>query len=491
MMRRLLREQRGVALPSALGVLIVVGTLSSATFAVSNRLNDTSTASRDAKRALAAADAGLEAAMFRMNEMGFQTESQCFTTEGVEPATGTDPETGGAPAAGECAGVEEDLGNNSGYTYYVTPGLQNGDTCAGLDVNLIDPNGEITVTQRCITSIGEANGERRRIQARVASYIGTQLFPVGGILAINGIKVKNTAIVSGVLGSNGQIELGNNSVVSGGIQLGQQASPLPILGSGSTVGGDPPVTYRSEADGAFVLAPVDMGNTALPAPPLGTGSHENARITNGQDSGSNVTYTDTANAPRTLTVGNNGSLTLGGGTYNFCKVTLGNNAYITIAAGAKIRFFLDSPDRLSQGTPGDCIPNGMDAEDARDAGYGGMELGQGSNFNNPGHAINFQIYMYGYTDGSHRVEFENTSAMNAAIYAPSSELVWVNSAGITGAVAASKVEFKNTANFSWAGGQGAFDLRELRTDTVSVYYRMAWTECRRTRPATTDPESGC
>ncbi len=486
-MMRLVREQTGIALPAALSVLVVVGVLSSAVFAVSLRVSDTSTASRDAKRALAAADSGLEAAMFRMNDIGLQSESMCFTTAAVAPASGTDPETGGAPAAGECAGVEDDLGNNSTYTYYVTPALQDGDVCAGLPVHFRDPDGKVTVTQRCVTAIGEVNGERRRVQARVASYIGTQLFPVGGILAINGIKVKNTAIVSGILGSNGAIELGNNSQVSGGIELGTRSTPPPILGSGSSLGG--PVTYRSEAKGAFVLAPVDMGNTA-------TVNHNN-RILTGDDAGTNVTYTDTPNAPRTLSIGNNGSLTLGGGTYNFCKVTLGNNAYITIAAGAKIRFFLDSPDRLAPGTAGDCIPDnyvGSDSQKrstARANGYGGMTLGQGSNFNNPGHAINFQIYIYGYADGTHKVEFNNTSAMNAAIYAPASELVWVNTAGINGAVAASKVEFKNSATFSWAGASGAFDLAELRTDKVSVYYRMAWKECRRVRTATADPESGC
>ena len=498
MMRRL-RDQSGIALPAALGVLAVVGTLSTATFAVSTRLNDSSTASRDAKRALGAADAGLEAAMFRMNEIGLQSPSQCFTTAAVDPATGTDPEIGGTPAAGECAGVEDDLGNNSSYTYYVTPALNDGDKCAGLDIQLVDPTGEVTVTQRCVTSIGEAGGERRRIQARVASYLGNQLFPVGGILAINGIKANNNSIVSGMLGSNGQINLGNNSVISGGIQLGSQSSPPPVLGQGSTVGGNPPVTYRSEAEGQFVLAPVDMGNTALPAPPAPppNGSHENNRIATGQDSGSKVTYTDTPNSPRTLSIDNNGSLTLGGGTYNFCKVTLGNNSFISIAAGAKIRFFLDSPDRLTSGSAGDCIPDNytgtpsQKAATARANGYGGMFLGQGSNFNNPGHAINFQIYMYGYTDGSHKVDFFNAAGMNAAIYAPSSELVWNNTGGITGAVSASKVEFKNSATFSWAGGNGQFDLSELRTDTVSVYYRMAWTECHRKRTTSSDPESGC
>jgi hypothetical protein len=475
---RLLREQTGIALPAALGVLVVISLLTSSVFAVSLRLNDTSTASRDAKRALSAADAGLEAAMFRMNRLGFQSTSKCFTTEGIDPATGSDPETGGAPAAGECAGFADDLGNGSSYTYYVTPALQEGDVCAGLPVHHADEEGVVTVTQRCVTSVGEANGERRRVQARVASYIGAQLFPVGGILAINGIKVNNTAIVGGVLGSNGQIELGNNSVVSGGIELGEADSPQPILGSGSTLGG--PVTNRSEAEGAFVLAPIDFGNTAAPE------GNDNDRIESGADAGKNVTYDP---ATRNLTIGSNGSLTLGGGTYNFCKVTMGNNSYITIAVGAKVRFFLDSPDRTGSG----CIPAGMeDAEDARDAGYGGMVLGQGSNFNNPGDAINFQIYMYGYDDLSHTVEFNNTSGMNAAIYAPSSNLVWKNTAGITGGVAASTVEFKNSATFTWDGDSAdGFSLSDLRTDTVSVYYRMAWTECRRTRTAATDPESGC
>jgi len=476
-MMRLFREQAGIALPAALGVLVVVGLLSSSVFAVSLRVNDTSTASRDAKRALAAADAGLEAAMFRMNVLGLQSTSKCFTTEAVDPASGTDPETGGTPADGECAGVEDDLGNGSDYMYYVTPALQDGDVCAGLPVHHTDSEGEVTVTQRCVTSIGEVNGERRRVQARVASYIGTQLFPVGGILAINGIKVKNTAIVNGVLGSNGPIELGNNSVISSGIELGTASTPPPILGSGSSLGG--PVTYRSEADGAFVLAPVDMGNTAT--------VNDNGRIASGQDSGNNVTYTNTGQSPRTLDVGNNGSLTLGGGTYNFCKVELGNNAYITIAVGAKIRFFLDSPDRAGSG----CIPSGQTAAQARSNGYGGMVLGQGSNFNNPGHAINFQIYMYGYANGTHTVEFNNTSAMNAAIYAPTSNLIWVNTAGITGGVAASTVDFKNSATFAWAGDSAGFSLSDLRTDTVSVYYRMAWTECQRHRTATSDPESGC
>ena len=93
-----------------------------------------------------------------------------------------------------------------------------------------------------------------------------------------------------------------------------------------------------------------------------------------------------------------------------------------------MRFFLDSPDRAGSG----CIPSGQTAAQARSNGWGGMSLGQNSNFNNPGSSINFQIYMYGYANGTHVVEFNNSSAMNAAIYAPTSELIWKNTAGVTG-----------------------------------------------------------
>jgi hypothetical protein len=278
--------------------------------------------------------------------------------------------------------------------------------------------------------------------------------------------------------------------VSGGIQLGTPSTPQPVLGSGSTLGGSPPVSVRSTADGPFVLAPIEFGNTAT--------QNDNLRlISQGglppKDSGSNVTYDP---ATRSLTVGNNGIVTLGGATYNFCKITLGNGARIKNASGTLanphyIRIFLDSPDRAGSG----CIPASMngDAALARAAGFGGMSLGENSLFENPapGHAVQFQLYMYGYHDQSHTVEFFNSVAMNIAIYAPTSTLVWKNAAGITGAVAASKVEFKNTADFAWAGDSGGFSLSDLRADTVSIYYRMAWRECPRNRTVASDPESGC
>ena len=62
--------------------------------------------------------------------------------------------------------------------------------------------------------------------------------------------------------------------------------------------------------------------------------------------GSGACYTSST---RTLTLGNNDSVTLGGGVYNFCQINLGNNSSINVATGAKILLYLDSPGRAGSG----------------------------------------------------------------------------------------------------------------------------------------------
>lgn len=454
-MLRRLRDERGNALVTAIGVLTVTSVLTASVFAVSTRLSDSSNRSRDAKRALSAADAGLEAAIYRINKQNVQTTAKCFTNELVDAV------------AGECTGWTEDIGNGASYTYYVTPALADADTCAGLPVDDSVINGVQTIMQRCITSVGSANGQTRRVQARVASYIGAPIFPEDGIVGLQKVKVKNSAGVNGYLGSNGSIELGNNSSTNT-VVLGPSA-PNPTFGNGSSSG---EVLRRSSSEGNYVLAPIDFGDSAT--------DNDNDRIPEGDDfSAGSVSYSATQ---RVLTMGNNAVLTLGGGTYNFCKLTMGNNAQITIAVGAKVRIFLDSPDRAGS----DCTPAGMDGEDAREAGYGTITMGQNANWNNTQDAINLQMYVYGWDDGSHEVDFNNSNVMNAAIYAPQSELIWNNSGTVTGGVAAREVEFKNTAVFTWSAS-----LASLRARTVSIYYRTAWKECRRAPTTATDPESGC
>jgi Tfp pilus assembly protein PilX len=58
-MRERIRSQAGVALPVAMGVLLVITLLIASVALTSTQLNNSSSRDRDSKRALAAAEGGL------------------------------------------------------------------------------------------------------------------------------------------------------------------------------------------------------------------------------------------------------------------------------------------------------------------------------------------------------------------------------------------------------------------------------------------------
>jgi hypothetical protein len=256
--------------------------------------------------------------------------------------------------------------------------------------------------------------------------------------------------------------VGNSSNISK-IELGPSA-PAPTVGGSSSVA---QTVRHTGAQGPFVLAPVDVGNSAT--------VNDNQRILNGlaspkvspYDTSTGTTYVA---ATRTLTVG--GSITLGGGTYNFCKLTIANNGRLQIAPGAIVRVFVDSPERAGSG----CA-----------AGTGSFSAANNSTIENPsGAPQNLQLYVYGFANGTNVVDFSNSGAVAAAIYAPQSQIVFKNAASVTGAIAGRRVEFKNTVAFSWSSA-----LTELRARTLTLFYRTAWKQCTPRQTSPSDPYSGC
>ncbi|MEX2253567.1 MAG: hypothetical protein WD649_05390 [Thermoleophilaceae bacterium] len=454
-----LRDERGVAVASAMAVMAIVLILVAAISLRSVGLSNTSNDDRDSKRALAAAEAGLQAATFRINRLA-PTNALCVTDVIATPL----------PLG--CPTFEQDMGNDARYEYSVTPVLNLSDECAGLPIQT-GASG-LTVLQRCITAVGEVNGVQRRAQARVAAFEGNPIFPVDGIIGLEGVDLKNTATIDGFLGSNGPITVNNGSTITGGIQLGPGA-PAPSVG-GSDVG---EVTYRTNEEGGFVLAPVEIGNSAS--------VNDNVRIPNGlaspklspYDSSSGVTYDA---GTRTLTMSSNSSLTLGGGTYNFCQISMGNNSQITIAPRPPgqpqgVRLFVDSPYRSGSGCSG--------------SGAGTFTMGQGSSFGSPpgGDPRNLQIYVYGWSDAESAtpsvIEFNNSS-FAGAIYAPQSHLIFKNSATVGGGIAGRSVEFKNSLLFDWDEGVG-----DIRARTLRLFYRTSWKECPKEPSDPDELDSGC
>lgn len=447
MMISRLKDERGVAMIVAIGViavtLAIVATVAVAALQLSFSTNQTV----ENNQALQVAQTGLQVATYRLNFLQ-PSSSQCVTNVVA------------SPSGNYCAGYTQSVGNNGSFTYYTSPVMSGSQTCAGLTI--VNSN---TVTQRCIVSIGTVNGVSRRLQVRVSAFGGGSLFPINGILSLTGATVSNSATINGVLGTNGQITMSGAAVVNSA-QLGPSA-PAPSLKGSAKIGS---TSYNTVAQGPFVLSPVQTGNTAT--------VNDNQRIVNGlsnptvspyDTSSGNVTYNAST---RALSIANGGSLTLTGSTYNFCSLSLAGAATITIPASDSVRIFIDSPDDPTSGCP---------------AGSGGFTMSNGTVFNGPpGVATALQFYIYGLNNDSQVINLDGNAQLYASIYAPQSTIDISNSGGLTGAIASYGLIMTGNPSFTWYSGDSS-----LTSSVTELGYTTAWHECGPLPSGSTDPSTGC
>lgn len=463
---RLRTEQDGVAMVVAIGALGVLAVLSTVAFSASSRLSETSQVDRSARTAFQAAEAGLDVATYRVNNLlPLGTGLGCVA--GVEDET----------ADGSCVASDE-LANGASWTYEVTPDLdeQNyddllpGGHCAGFPIQFDNHDVDLTLRSRCITATGTAYGQTRRVQARLALFTGTSsespgttLFPVGGIIGLDGITLGNSATVEGSIASNGQIELNNSSEVKGSATLGPGAPP-PDIGNSAEI--EQGTFYRSPAQGPWVLAPVDIGNTAA----------VNQNGVGWTFSGGSLSYNSTY---RELIFTNSGTANFKGGDYNLCKLEARNSTRFTVTPGAKVRLFIDSPTR-----PGSGCREGTGTFVAKNS----FELEADEK------VAQFQIYVYGGdVGGNPAVELKNSAGFHAVLHAPLASVEFKNSVTFYGAINAKRVEFGNSSTFKWPveGISGLTPDVETPANTLTLFQRSAWRECRSTPTDTGNRHSGC
>jgi Tfp pilus assembly protein PilX len=442
-----LRDDSGLALIIVLFVLVIAGLVAGAVVAAAVHSNDTTSRNGKLNAAVAAADAGLDVATYRINMLA-PSATNCVTNAVVAPTAGQCPQDG-----------PESIGNGGTFSFWTSPVMAAGAACAGLQID----NSEASIAQRCITSIGTVNGVSARVQERVAAFTATPLFPTA-LLGLSSVTISNNATIGtqqvpALVGTNGQLTVGGGTTAMTGYELGPGA-PAPIVGNGATTG---PGGMRTAAQGPFILSPVNPGNSAT--------VNDNSRITNGTDPSSNVTFNA---ATRVLSMGNNSSLTLGGGTYNFCNFTATNNANLTIDATVKTQIFIDSPDDPNSG----CA-----------AGTGNLSLSQNDTVtNNSADPTAVQIYVYGLNNDTNVVNFYNNTNSYISLYAPQSNVIVSPSNNTTfdGAIAAYQVTMGNASHFTFDGEDSS-----LTAGTTGLYYRTAWEQCPPTPTSSSNPASGC
>ena len=477
-LRDRLGREDGMAMMMAVLVTTIMLLLVGGAIAVSVQGSGATTRDNNTKAADEAVEAGLRVATYRLNYIQPDANSCINQNSAVTPANGL------------CQDTTETVNNGGTYSYYDTPPLGSGGTCVGYPVS-----SSVDITQRCVTVTATSHGVTRRAQARVASVSGAPLFPAAGVVGLAGISINNQAYINGSATTNGALTMQNSAIIpnngANSVFLGPSGTASVQTGASYPT----PALQRTPAQGAYALSPVDPGNSAS--------VNDDYRITNGinsshptpydpstgctQGNASNVCWNPTY---RTLNVNSHAVITFTGGVYNFCSLNLNNGGTITIASGAKVAIYIDSPMRAGSGCPTARIANGGPGGSGGFASY--FNLDNQGMINNPSQDPTAAVvYIYDnwgipQNNPTHQVMENNQGTFYGVLYAPQNWVHLDNQAGITGGVAANQLTIDNQFRFGWDSR-----VNTLQSETSGVYFRTAWAECTPSQPNPNDPESGC
>lgn len=485
MRRQRWAAQDGFAVPIALAVMTIALALAAAAVAWAVDSNSFTNRDSSTKAALDAADAGARVAAYRLSQHQ-PADNACPTVPAATPV--------GANSL--CAMVgPETLGNGATYEYWISRNLVPGDSCVGPAVD----NSQQDVVQRCITAVGTAGGVSERIQERVARYTSTPVFPTA-IFGTESVTIGNNETIltdtSGspaLLGTNGVLTIGGSSGGGTTVIDGYSLPPGASLQEGQNVTNNdltaPPrlTPYPTpEVTMSTTATNTPLGGTCATPSPVPAGYIQTncdyrlaATCLTSCDSRNGTVIFDSG---RNLYLGNNASVVLGGGVYNFCSLYLSNNSAITIAPNVNAAIYIDSP--YDNGS------NCSKSPSAQGVAPGTFSMYENSTFNAGGSALAAQIYIYGdpdHTPPNNDVTLSNNGNVSFGLDAPFSNvnISPSNNTIYRGAINGYTVTIGNAGQFTYEA-----DTSSLQNPALYAYYRSYWEQCSGPGSAG-NPTAGC
>lgn len=339
-LRSRLRSADGIAMPTVLMMMIAALSLGGAAVTASIGAQKTSTRDQAAKEALAAADAGVQLALFRQNKVVTSQALPC-----VILGLGEDLIAGLPLADGWCKEISGSVGDAS-FRYRVKPmslvdGLQN-----QLEVKVV--------------SIGTANGVSRRVAVSARTKTGIGIFSGGDLVGLDYLNMNPNGNITGDVGSNGNVNL-NGGSLCGNVTYGYghafNKSGIWCPGHGS-------------GEGEFDMPPPLQGSVS----PLTGGQNSNNRMFNNAAQGCTVAPncdTRTGNVSwnpttRVLALQGNATVTLGGSLpYSLCRLDMQGNSTLIAAQGATVKIYFDTPENCAPPNGDSACPSSYKQVDVR------------------------------------------------------------------------------------------------------------------------------
>lgn len=463
-----LRREDGIVVPLTVIVLTLALVLVGVAAMGAGFSNNSSNRDRLAKRAQQAADAGIAAALDRLNRLdvthgvGRVAAVQCVGVSGTGTLT-LSPGTSGA----WCPAVTENLGNGESYSYRVKPVTQT--------------SGADTVTYS-VVSTGTAGAVTRRAILDPSALTGEPLVGHNTMVSVLDLDMSNSATIDGDTRSiEGNINL-NQSARIGGYPPNCTGTATP--GPGKSV--NPPSSACSPQPGAptFSLAEVDVGDAAT--------NNNNSHIC-GLDPCSGGGVTLSASNYR-LTI-NGSSLTLSNsGTYYFCNLEMSGNSQLTIAPGAKVKIYIASPEWCQTGRTQPTNVDNYGMSFSNKSIITNLNIDPATGKPDPTY---LQLYIVGSpTQCSNSTLFPakcaatlgNNNTTYLMLYAPHSFILMQNNISVFGAVVGRKITMENQSHITYVDSVGTVTSKDL----YPVFKLQGYRECTPTPPTgSTSPDAGC
>ncbi|HET9162474.1 MAG TPA: hypothetical protein VFN89_03380 [Solirubrobacterales bacterium] len=456
---RLLRQsEEGMALPTALLAMMIAFSMSTAAVVFSVDTQHGSVRDHSSKEAIAAADAGANVALMRLNQFGndFTAASPCLGLSGSTLVLS------GPQADGWCPEMTGTVAEGS-YAYRVGPSEA---ACAS------------TGGEQCVVAVGAAGGVTRRIAVSLDSSGTPGLFKNAGIIANKDVTLTNHAEARVGIGTNGSIHRELSASICGNARHGVGQTG-PVEEELSCEGEPEEANEALPPVSSLIPEDIATNNDDYRLEPCTGTDGEGNGIPTGCESDS-FTKKWTSTTPwnpttRTIAIGSSSALTLTGGDYFICKLELTSSSELIVGAEVeKLRIFFDTPEDCGLSSPAEQIR--VDSGSViKDSGYQPTE----DKFAMPG------LYVMGSPTITTTLSFQTKNLVNEfLLYAPNSDITLKNHGTYKGVIVGNSVTMDNHPVVEQDEG-----YKPENIGGATLYTRQSYVEC--TGLAAGTPDENC
>jgi hypothetical protein len=312
LVRDLRRDQRGIAVPTALMALVASFALASVAVMSTVDVQQGTHRDHDSKEAIAAADAGANIALLRLNRYlpSLSTAHPCIGPSGEYQTAG----------GGWCPATSTESVGGATYSYAISAYAG-----AGTPLNVV--------------SVGSAGTVSRRVNVAMTTTKGKGVFADEKFIGQDEITVKGDFKIEADIGTNGNIiQSGGSGTICGDDRHGiGKTAPTPSCSG---------VKTEENRELPPIVPPANIGTE-------NSNCMLSQKCTSGPYVGKVDTYTKSnpwTASSRVIDIGGQGTLTMNGNDYFICQLNIGPGT-LYMSAQAHVRIFIDTPQHcgLSSG----------------------------------------------------------------------------------------------------------------------------------------------